>query len=269
MHVYQRRIKHTLKARVIRQIACRYNLRGTSTLAVLATTGAGSLCTSAAASSSGGSRSSSGSNVFVVGVDGPDPASPSAAGCTVFSPLISELSLDAPPLSSSSLTAPNSSTAGTDAADGVARYGVVFSGHFSGMTTLYGSVSLHVSFEDAGVIESLPDPATVDLALEACAGGPTAAVAEGVGGVPDESGGEGGVVELEWGTCEDGWQPVLFQVRQGAVRQGWRVCNSIAAMDWSLFEESEADFRYYVESIYGAVSTVLVKHRRCVHSPRH
>lgn len=193
----------------------RYNLRGTSTLAVLASAagGAGSLCTAAGALSSTAAASptsSGGSGVYVAGMDGPDPDSPSAAGCTVFSPGISELSLDAPPLSSPSSS---SSTAGADAdADaGGARYGAVFSGHFSGMTKLYGSVSLHVSFADAGVIDSLPDPATVDLALEACTGGATAAD----GTRDDGGGGEDEAVELEWGTCEDGWQPVLFQV------QGW------------------------------------------------
>lgn len=170
------------------------------------TTGLCAAGTSSPTSATTTITTTSGSNVYIVGVDGPDPNSPSASGCTVFSPGISELSLDAPLLSSSS-------TADADAdadADG-ARYGAVFSGHFSGMTTLYGSVSLHVSVADDEVIESLPDPATVDLALEACTGGPTAAA----DGVTEEA----GVVELEWGTCEDGWQPVLFQVERGGERE--------------------------------------------------
>eukprot|EP00752_Nemacystus_decipiens_P015668 g13982.t1 len=194
----------------------RYNLRGTSTLAVMAATGAGSLC------AGGSPTTTSSSNAYVAGVDGPDPSSPSAAGCTIFSPDMSELSLDAPPFSSSLTASTTSSTAGeadadADAdADSGARYGAVFSGHFSGMTKLHGSVSLHVSFADAAAIESLPDPATVDLALEACTGGPTAAVAEGVGvavGAPADGNeeDEGGVEKLAWGTCENGWQPVLSQ----------------------------------------------------------
>lgn len=183
----------------------RHNLRGTSTLGV-AGTGAGYLCaaaTDASSSSSSSSATSNGGGVYVVGIDGPDPDSPSAAGCTVLSPALAELSFDAAPLTSSSSSSSSSSLANDG--DSV-RYGAVFSGQFSGMTDLSGSVSLHVSFSDAEVLASLPDPATVDLTLEACTGGATAV--EGT----EEGEEEGGVVELEWGTCSEGWRPVLFQV---------------------------------------------------------
>lgn len=160
--------------------------------------GADGLCSAAAAAASG----LEGDGVYVVGVDGPDPDSPSATGCTTFSPAISGLSFDARPSSSS--------LAGEDDGSGAPRYGAVFRGQFSGMTDLSGSVSLHVSFDDPGVLESLPDPATVDLALEACTAGPTVAGGGGGGG-----GAVAPVLEYEWDTCEEGWQAVLFQVGVG------------------------------------------------------
>lgn len=184
----------------------RHNLRGTSTLGV-AGTGAGYLCTDTATNtSSSSSATSSRGGVYVVGIDGPDPDSPSAAGCTVFSPTLSGLSFDAAPLSSSSSSLADDD--GDSGSSSAGRYGAVFSGQFSGMTDLSGSVSLHVSLADEEVLASLPDPATVDLALEACTGGATAVE----GAEEEEEGEEEGVVELEWGTCSEGWQPVLFQV---------------------------------------------------------
>ncbi|CAN0098933.1 unnamed protein product, partial [Ectocarpus fasciculatus] len=134
--------------------------------------------------------------VIIIGADVPDPHSPSAAGCTVFSPGLSELSLDSPHLSSSSLTSSSLADSGGDAE----RYGAVFSGQFSGMTNFFGIVSLHVSFADTEVQESLLDPAAVDIALEACVEGVTAAVGE-----------SSSQADLEWGTCQEGWQSVLFQ----------------------------------------------------------
>lgn len=73
------------------------------------------------------------------------------------------------------------------------RYGAVFSGFFAGMTDLYGSVSLHVSIANDTALETLPNPAVVDLTLEACTE------------LPRE--GE------EWGSCDEDWAPVLNQVR--------------------------------------------------------
>ncbi|CAM9767141.1 unnamed protein product, partial [Ectocarpus sp. 12 AP-2014] len=170
-----------------------FHLRGTTTLAMGPGSGegGGELC--AWGSSSTATVTTSGGDVFIIGANGPDPHSPSAAGCTVFSPGLSELSLDSPLLSSSSPT----SSSLTDAEE---RYGVVFSGQLSGMTDLSGSVSLHASFADTEVQESLPDPAAVDMALEAC-----------VAGVTTDVGESSTQAELEWGTCEGGWQPVLFQ----------------------------------------------------------
>lgn len=207
----------------------RYNLRGTSTLVAAAapagTTGLGALCAAVGGLSStstwpsavtgdvtsaGSATTATAGGVFVVGIDGPDPDSSSAAGCTVFSPgALSELSLDAPTPSSSSFSM-------VDDGEGNSRYGAVFSGQFSGMTDLSGSVSLHVSVSDGDALSSLPDPAVVDLALEACTGEPMTAAGGDSSGSDGGSGAEGegeGEEELAWGTCEGGWQPVLFQVR--------------------------------------------------------
>ncbi|CAM9270799.1 unnamed protein product [Ectocarpus fasciculatus] len=176
----------------------RFHLRGTSTLAMGpgAGEGAGELCAWGSSSAATVTTSGGEGDVFIIGADGPDPHSPSAAGCTVFSPGLSELSLDFPLLSSSSSTSSSLTDADPE------RYGAIFSGQFSGMTDLSGSVSLHVSFADTEVQEALPDPATVDIALEACAAGVTAGVGE-----------SSSQADLEWGTCEEGWQPVLFQAR--------------------------------------------------------
>ncbi|CAM9688099.1 unnamed protein product, partial [Ectocarpus sp. 12 AP-2014] len=170
----------------------RFHLRGTSTLAMgpEAGNGAGELCAWGSSSTATVTTSGGEGDIFIIGADGPDPHSPSAAGCTVLSPGLSELSLDSHLLSSSLST----SSSLTDADE--ERYGAVFSGQFSGMTDLSGSVSLHVSFADTEVQESLPDPATVDIALEACAAGVTA----GVGDITSQA-------VLEWGVCEEGWQP--------------------------------------------------------------
>ncbi|CAM9863725.1 unnamed protein product, partial [Hapterophycus canaliculatus] len=220
----------------------RYNLRGTSTLVASAapagTTGLGALCAaggglsssslsspSAAVTSGSGTTIASGGGTeraFVVGVDGPDPDSSSAAGCTTFSTgSLSELSLDAPTTSSSSSSFSLADDGTGAGGDGDGRYGAVFSGQFSGMTDLSGSVSLHVSVSDEEALSSLPDPAVVDLALEACTGEPmtaaAAAVGEGSGGESSSDSGSGAEEgeeageELVWGTCESGWQPVLFQ----------------------------------------------------------
>ncbi|CAN0144399.1 unnamed protein product, partial [Laminaria digitata] len=113
----------------------RDNLRGTSTLA--APPGGVDGCSSSGSGSSGSSGSSGGGS----GSDGTDA---SASGCTSFDP-VSDLS----PLwllsSSASLTP--SATA--------PRYGAVFSGNFTGMTDLYGSVSLHASFANGTTLASL------------------------------------------------------------------------------------------------------------------
>ncbi|CAB1115182.1 unnamed protein product [Ectocarpus sp. CCAP 1310/34] len=178
----------------------RFHLRGTSTLAMGpgAGNGAGELCAWGSSSTATVTTSGGEGDIFIIGADGPDPHSPSAAGCTVRSPGLSELSLDSPLLSSSSST----SSSLTDADE--ERYGAVFSGQFSGMTDLSGSVSLHVSFADTEVQESLPDPATVDIALEACVAGVTAGVGDSTG-----------QAVLEWGVCEEGWQPVLLPENRG------------------------------------------------------
>lgn len=97
----------------------------------------------------------------------PNPTTASAAGCTNFSSENSEGFLSSP-------------------------HGAVFNGYFAGMTDLYGSVSLHASFENDTALESLPDPAVVDLELSACTDGP----------------GDG----ENWGTCGEGWAKVLVQV---------------------------------------------------------
>lgn len=73
------------------------------------------------------------------------------------------------------------------------RYGAVFCGYFIGMTDLYGSVSLHVSIANDTALETLPNPAVVDLTLVACTEWPVA--------------GE------EFGSCDEDWAPVLNQVR--------------------------------------------------------
>ena len=140
----------------------RHNLVGTSTLSAKEDEAPG-----------GGCRSNFTHN--------PDPAIPSAFGCTEFYPDIFSTPLLAPP----------SEEEEEDLAAGT-KYGAVFSGDFAGMKKLYGSVSLHASFANATTLESLPDPAVVDLTLEACTEGP-------------EEGGESGV-------CEEGWAPVLSQV---------------------------------------------------------
>lgn len=105
----------------------------------------------------------------------------SASGCTLFDPTTLPSSLSPWWLLSPSPT----SSAETP-------YGAVFTGNFAGITDLFGSVSLHASFASNAILASLPDPAIVDLNLEACVGGA----------------GDGG----EWGDCEEGWEPVLFQV---------------------------------------------------------
>lgn len=128
----------------------------------------------------------------------PDPSgAPSAFGCTDFSSAMeSVLSFDssAPP-SSSSLTAITAMTA----ARGGRRYGAVFAGDFAGMNELYGSVSLRAAFagdafaeeEEEGTDgDALRGPDVVDVVVEACTAGAAG----------------------EWGACEGGWQPVLFQV---------------------------------------------------------
>ncbi|CAM9373117.1 unnamed protein product [Ectocarpus fasciculatus] len=173
-----------------------FHFRGTSTLAMGPGSGDGAreLCTRGSSFTATVSTSGGEGDVFIIGADGPDLHSPSAAGCTVFSPGLSELSLDLPLLSSSTST--SSSLTDADAE----RYGAVFLGQFSGMTDLSGIVSLRVSFADTEVQESLPDPAAVDIALEACVVGVTAAVGE-----------SSSQADLEWGTCQEGWQPVLFQ----------------------------------------------------------
>ncbi|CAN0135602.1 unnamed protein product, partial [Ectocarpus sp. 8 AP-2014] len=172
-----------------------FHLRGTTTLAMGPASGEGAaeLCVRRSSSTVTVTTSGGETDVFIIGADGPDPHSPSAAGCTVFSPGLSELSLDSPLLSSSSPT----SSSLTDTEE---RYGAVFSGQFSGMTDLFGIVSLHVSFADTEVQGSLPDPAPVDIALEACVAGVAAAVGE-----------SSSQADVEWGTCEEGWLPVLFQ----------------------------------------------------------
>ncbi|CAM9273530.1 unnamed protein product [Ectocarpus sp. 4 AP-2014] len=172
-----------------------FHLRGTTTLAMGPGSGGGAaeLCARSSLSTATVTTSGGEGDVFIIGADGPDPHSPSAAGCTVFSPGLSDLSLDSPLLSTSS---PSSSSL-TDAEE---RYGAVFSGQFSGMTDLFGIVSLHVSFADTEVQESLLDPAAVDIALEACVAGVSGAVGE-----------SSSQADVEWGTCEEGWQPVLFQ----------------------------------------------------------
>lgn len=70
-------------------------------------------------------------------------------------------------------------------------YGATFKANFSGLSGLYGSVSLHATFENETVLNSLPDPAVVDVFLEACTER----------------------MEREFGECESGWEVVLCQVR--------------------------------------------------------
>lgn len=86
---------------------------------------------------------------------------------------------------------------------GEERYGAVFQGYFIGMTDLYGSVSLHVSIANDTTLETLPNPAVVDLTLEGCTEWPVA--------------GE------ELGSCDEGWAPVLNQVRS-------KVCNLLGTV---------------------------------------
>ena len=133
----------------------------------------------------------------------PDPpGAPSAFGCTDLSPAVgSFLSLDSSALSSSSITAAVQQQRG-------GRYGAVFEGNFAGIDELYGSVSLRAALAAAGGEEEE-------------AGSPT----DGDGGDESLGEGEGGgdVVDVmleacteaaagEWGVCEGGWRPVLFQV---------------------------------------------------------
>lgn len=121
----------------------------------------------------------------------PDPGgSPSAFGCTDLSPVGDSL------LSYGSLDSASSSLTAAVTAERQQRYGAVFVGDFAGLHGLYGSVSLRAAFaeDDTAVFDALPEPAAVDVMLEACT--------DGAAG--------------QWGECEGGWQPVLFQVRGGA-----------------------------------------------------
>ncbi|CAN0215509.1 unnamed protein product, partial [Ectocarpus sp. 12 AP-2014] len=63
--------------------------------------GAGELCAWGSSSTATVTTSAGEGDIFIIGADGPDPHSPSAAGCTVLSPGLSELSLDSHLLSSS------------------------------------------------------------------------------------------------------------------------------------------------------------------------
>lgn len=169
----------------------RHNVQGTSTLDVPGTGGA---------NCDGGDA-------------GPTPGTASAAGCTRFaSSPTGEIFLD--PTGSSTTTSgvvgdgsslssllpvideeedgERTSREALSALAAAGRYEAVFSGYFEGMSDLYGSVSLHASVKNETVLKSLPDPAAVDLVLEACTEGP------GVG--------------QEWDFCEGDWVPVLHQV---------------------------------------------------------
>lgn len=138
-------------------LIARRNMRGTATLPI--PRDGGGACPWLSSSESSSSMSSS-----------------NAAGCTEFAP------------ANGSLAASAVSTASSVVLEG--SYGALFSANFAGLEDLYGSVSLHASFENETALESLPDPAVVDLFLEACTEDP-ATVEE---------------------TCGRGWELVLLQV---------------------------------------------------------
>ncbi|CAB1115189.1 unnamed protein product [Ectocarpus sp. CCAP 1310/34] len=114
-----------------------FHLRGTTTLAVGPGSGEGAAELCARRSSSTVTITTSGGegDVFIIGAHGPDPHSPSAAGCTVFSPGLSGLSLDSPILSSSSST----SSSLTDAEERLAENrGYTLFNFYQNQDTIWG-----------------------------------------------------------------------------------------------------------------------------------
>lgn len=173
-------------------------LPGSSTLSVPWAYDDGS-SSSTSSGSAYGAGNVCGSEATTTAAAGPDPSgAASAFGCTDISPSAESLLSYGSSSSSSSLAAATEQQR--------ARYGAVFAGDFAGLDGLYGSASLRAAFADEEAtiasVDALPEPAVVDLMVEACTEGAATA----------------------WGECEGGWKPVLFQVRAlcaAVKRPGW------------------------------------------------
>ncbi|CAM9671016.1 unnamed protein product, partial [Ectocarpus sp. 8 AP-2014] len=161
-------------------------LPGSSTLSVpWAYEDSSSISSSSSSGSAYAAGNVCGSDATAAAAAGPDPSgAASAFGCTDLSPSAESLLFYSSSSSSSSLAAA--------AEQQRARYGAVFSGDFAGLAGLYGSISLRAAFIDeatVALVDALPEPAVVDVMVEACTAGAAGA----------------------WGECEGGWQPVLSQ----------------------------------------------------------